>query len=99
MPWDSRGRRAFNEFYYNYEDIADFVKSADFITPPSKDGFLIEVTYELPGRVVGEVAKNYWIDADTYTVRRETSNPVPIVDPPTAGPVKSDAIITFERWT
>jgi thiol-disulfide isomerase/thioredoxin len=97
VPWDSRGRRAFNEFYYNYEGIADFVKSADFISSPGKDGFLIEVTYELPGRVAGEVAKNYWIDADTYTVRRETSNPVPIVDPPTAGPVKLTRTITFEK--
>src|SRR6478736_1284998 len=74
-PWDSRGRRAFNEFYYNYEGIADFVKSAEFITPPGKDGFLIEVTYELPGRVAAEVIKSYWIDAANYTVLRETSNP------------------------
>ena len=96
-PWDSRGRRAFHEFYYNYEGIADFVKSADFITPPGKDGFLIEVTYELPGRVAGEVTKNYWIDAQHYTVRRETSNPVAIVEPPTAGPVKLTRTITFEK--
>jgi thiol-disulfide isomerase/thioredoxin len=97
VPWDSRGRHAFNEFYYNYEGIADFVKSADFVVPPGKDGFLIEVTYELPGRVAGEMTKNYWIDAQHHTVRRETSNPVAMLDPPTAGPVKLTRTITFEK--
>ena len=97
VPWDSRGRHAFHEFYYNYEGIADFVKSADFVVPPGKDGFLIEVTYELPGRVAGEVTKNYWIDAQHYTVRRETSNPVAMLDPPTAGPVKLTRTISFEK--
>jgi thiol-disulfide isomerase/thioredoxin len=97
VPWDSRGRRAFQEFYYNYESIAEFVKSAGFIVPPGKDGYLIEVTYELPGRIASEVTKNYWIEAGSYTVRRETSNPVAIVDPPTAGPVKLTRTITFEK--
>ena len=97
VPWDSRGRRAFHEFYYNYEGIADFVKSADFISPPGKDGFLIEVTYELPGRIAGEVTKSYWIDAQHYTVLRETSNPMAMMDPPTAGPVKLTRTITFEK--
>ena len=97
VPWDSRGRRAFNEFYYNYEGIADFVKTAGFIVPPGKDGFLIEVTYELPGRVAGEVTKDYWIDAQNYTVNRETSTPAAMLDPPTAGPVKLTRTITFEK--
>jgi peroxiredoxin len=97
VPWDSRGRRAFQEFYYNYEGIADFVKTAGFISPPGKDGFLIEVTYELPGKIAGEVTKNYWIDAQSYTVRREISNPVAMIDPPTSGPVKLTRTITFEK--
>jgi peroxiredoxin len=97
VPWDSRGRWAFQEFYYDFEGIADFVKSAGFITPPGKNGFLIEVTYELPGRVAAEVTKNYWIDAQRYTVLRETSNPTAMTDRPTAGPVKLTRTITFAK--
>src|SRR5690242_20565508 len=85
VPWDSRGRHAFQEFYYNFAGIADFVKSAGFVAPPGKDGFLIEVTYELPGRIASEVTKNYWIDGEHYTVLRETSNPTVMTDRPTAG--------------
>jgi peroxiredoxin len=81
-PWDSRGLRAFQEYYYDFEGIAEFVKTAAFITPPGKDGFLIEVTYELPGRVAAEVIKSYWIDAGNYTVLRETSNPQVMSDRP-----------------
>ena len=49
------------------------------------------------GRVAGEVTKNYWIDAQRYTVLREISNPAAIVEPPTAGPVKLTRTITFEK--
>jgi hypothetical protein len=90
-PWDSRGRHVFQEFFYNYEGIADFVKSAGFIAPPGKDGFLLEVKYELPGRVASEVMRNYWIDAQRYTVLRETSYPQII------GPSKAARTITFSK--
>ncbi len=97
VPWDGRGRHAFQEFYYNFEGIAEFVKSAAFITPPGKDGFLIEVTYELPGRIAAEVTKNYWIDAEHYTVLRETSHPSVMTDRPITGPVKLTRTITFSK--
>ena len=74
VPWDRRGLRVLHEFFYNYDGIADFVKTAEFITPPGKDGFLIEVIYELPGTIASESIKNFWIDPD-FTVRRETSYP------------------------
>jgi len=74
VPWDRRGNRVLHEFFYNYDGIADFVKRAEFISPPGKDGFLIEVTYELPGGVAAESIKNFWIDPG-FTVRRETSYP------------------------
>src|SRR5436190_3071273 len=95
-PWDSRGRRAFQDFYYNFEGIADFVKSASYIAPPGKDGFLIEVTYELPGRVAADVTKNYWIDAGNYTVLRETSNPQVMTDRP-INVLKLTRTITFSK--
>ena len=74
VPWDRRGLRVLHEFFYNYDGIADFVKRAEFISAPGPDGFLIEVTYELPGGVAAESVKNFWIDAN-FTVRRETSYP------------------------
>lgn len=98
VPWDSRGLRALHEFFYSYDGIAEFVKRADFVVPPGKDGFLIEVTYQLPGGVAAEVIKNFWIDAD-YIVRREISHPAAIVEPPTAGPVKLTRTITFGKVT
>jgi thiol-disulfide isomerase/thioredoxin/outer membrane lipoprotein-sorting protein len=94
VPWDSRGRRAFNEFFYDYEGIADSVKSAGFITPPGKDGYLIEVTYKLAGEL--EENRTYWIDAERYLVRRQISHPAPIVEPPTTGPIKLTRTITFQ---
>jgi thiol-disulfide isomerase/thioredoxin len=96
VPWDSRGRRALHEFFYSYDGIAEFVKSADFVVPPGKDGFLIEVTYSLPGGLASEVIKNFWIDAD-YIVQREVSHPAAIVEPPTAGPVKLTRTINFGK--
>jgi peroxiredoxin len=96
VPWDSRGQRVLNEFFYNYAGIADFVKSAGFVSPPGKDGYLIEVTYELPGGVASEVIKNFWIDP-SYTVRREISHPIPIVDPPAAGPIQLTRTISFDK--
>ena len=74
VPWDRRGLRVFHEFFYNYDGIADFVNRAEFIAPPGKDGFLLEVTYELPGGIASESIKNYWIDPG-FTVRRETAYP------------------------
>jgi peroxiredoxin len=95
-PWDSRGRRVFQEFYYNFTGIADSVKAAAFIAPPGKDGFLIEVTYELPGRMAADVTKNYWIDAEGYTVLREISNPQVMTDRPTAA-LKLTRTVTFAK--
>ena len=91
VPWDTRGRRALHEFFYNYDIIADFVKRAQFITPPGGDGFLIEVTYELPGGIASEIIKNYWIDS-AYTVRRETSYPISL-EPR----VRLTRIVNFEK--
>jgi hypothetical protein len=96
-PWDSRGRLALQAYFYDFEGIADFVKTAGFIAPPGKDGFLIEVTYGLPGRVATEVTKNYWIDARNYTVLRETSNPTVMTDSSFSGPVKLTRTITFSK--
>ena len=96
VPWDSRGRRALNEFFYNYEGIADLVKSAGFIGSPGKDSFVIEATYELPGGVAAEEIKTYWIDS-RYVVLREISHPAAIVEPPTAGPVRLTRTIDFQN--
>src|SRR5581483_7963283 len=96
-PWDSRGRHAFQEFYYDFEGIADFVKTAGFIAPPGKSGFNIEVTYELPGRIASEVTKNYWIDAGHFTVLREISNPTVMMDHAVAGGVTLTRTIAFSK--
>jgi peroxiredoxin len=96
-PWDSRGRRAFQEFYYDFEGIADFVKTAGFIAPPGKSSFNIEVTYELPGRIASEVTKNYWIDAENYAVLREISNPTVMMEHAVAGGVKLTRTVTFSK--
>ncbi len=95
VPWDSRGRRGVSEFFYNYEGIADFVKSADFVGPPGKDGYVIEVTYELPGNIASEEIKTYWIDAARHVVLREISHPATIVEPPAVGPVRFTRTIAF----
>jgi len=91
VPWDSRGRRSFNEFFYNYESIADFVHDAGFLGPPGKDGFLIEVNYLLPGDIA-EV-RTYWIDRERYVVLREISSPATIGE---IGPVRLTRTVNFQ---
>jgi peroxiredoxin/outer membrane lipoprotein-sorting protein len=93
VPWDRRGIRVLHEFFYNYDGIADFVKRAEFISPPGKDGFLIEVTYELPGGVAAESIKNFWIDPN-FTVRREISYPRAF-----ESRAKFTRTLTFEKTT
>jgi len=94
VPWDSRGSRIFNQFFYNYGGIADSVKSAGFLGPPGKE-LLIEVTYQFPGNI--EENRTYAIDAERYIILREISYPAPIVEPPTAGPVKLVRTVTMHN--
>jgi peroxiredoxin len=91
-PWDSRGRRSFNAFFYNFESIAEFVQDAGFIGVPGKDGFVIEVHYLLPAGI--EEIKTYWIDGERYVVLRETSNPAPMFE---QGPVHLTRTVTFQK--
>jgi peroxiredoxin len=65
--------------------------------PPDKGSFLVEVTYELPGRIAAEVIKNYWIDGDRYIVLRETSNPAVMTYGHGAGPVRLTRTISVSK--